>query len=108
MSHYHGYLERAQSLLAGHGGKVTFKPVFGAAAAYIDGAIFLTSGKFGVALKLPAEQCEHLIEKKGGAALKYFEKGHVKKGYVVLPEAMLADAKIVQTLIVRSMEYCRG
>jgi len=107
MANYNDYLERAQSLLAAHEEDVVFKPVFGAAAAYIDGAIFLTSGQFGVALKFSVERCAYLIKEKGGAPLKYFEKGHVKKGYVVLPDATLANTRTMRKLIAESMDYCR-
>lgn len=104
---YDEYLKRAQNLLAAYRGNVVFKPVFGAAAAYMDNTIFLTSGKFGVALKLPAEQCAQLIANKYAAPLKYFDKGHVKKNYAILSDATLADDKTIQALIAQSMEYCR-
>ncbi len=104
---YDEYLKRAQTLLSAYRENIVFKPVFGAAAAYSDGAIFMTVGMFGVALKLPVEQSAHLMAEKDGAPLKYFEKGYVKKGYVVLSDATLADAKALRALIVQSMEYCR-
>jgi hypothetical protein len=43
---------------------VEFKNVFGATGGYVSGRIFVSCGKFGLALK----------------------KGHVKKDYLILPE----------------------
>lgn len=40
---------------------VAFKNVFGAMAAYVDGQIFMSSGKFGLALKLPSPLVKHLL-----------------------------------------------
>jgi len=70
---------------------ITYKSVFGAVAAYANDKIFITCGKFGVALKLPEETCRTYMAEGNGGPLKYFEKGHVKNGYVVLFDAVLVD-----------------
>ncbi len=87
---------------------ITYKSVFGAVAAYADGRLFLTCGKFGTALKLPAEICRALMHECSGAPLKYFEKGHVKKGYVVLSVTILEDSQRRNDLIRKSAEFIRN
>ena len=56
-----------------------FKKCFGAVAGYVNGNIFISCGKFGVALKLPPEALAMLFKEKGVKLLKYFPNGHVKK-----------------------------
>ncbi|MBT3532429.1 MAG: hypothetical protein HN478_01030 [Rhodospirillaceae bacterium] len=96
------FLQAAQELVAkagiGETFQITYKSVFGAVAAYADGRIFLTCGKFGIALKLPEETCRSLIEQGHGEPLKYFEKGHVKKSYVVLFDPVLNDPERMTAL----------
>jgi hypothetical protein len=43
-----------------------FKKCFGAVAGYVNGNIFISCGKFGVALKLPPEALAMLFKEKGG------------------------------------------
>ena len=71
------------------GRALEFKPCFGAVAGYVDGKLFVSYGKFGLALKLPPGPRAELLEHKGGTPLRYFPKGHVKKEYVVIPRGML-------------------
>lgn len=83
----------------------SFKPVFGAVAAYADSRIFASCGKFGIALKLPDETCRALFESGAAQPLKYFEKGHVKKNYAVLGHDVLADQVRTARLVERSIRY---
>lgn len=99
-----GLLERAHPKLdAAH--TVEFKNCFGAVAGYINGQIFISCGKFGVALRLPPETLTSVFREKGVKHLKYFPKGHIKKEYAVLPKRILEDKKQFQKLIERSIEY---
>ena len=41
--------------------KLEFKNLFGAVAGYVDGQIFISCGRFGVALKLPAQTLNGLF-----------------------------------------------
>ena len=97
-------LEHARPELASSGA-LDFKNVFGAVAGYVDGNIFVTCGKFGVALKLPSETLEELLKEKDAERLRYFPKGHIKKEYVVLPERMLADERLLKELVEISVRY---
>jgi len=87
---------------------ITFKPVFGAVAAYADGEIFMTCGKFGLGLKLDDRTCERLLQSAEGEPLKYFEKGHVKRNYIVLAEGVLDDAGHLNALVQKSLDFVRG
>ena len=97
-------LERARPELASSGA-LHFKNVFGAVAGYVDGNIFITCGKFGVALKLHSEKLEELLKERDVEQLRYFPKGHIKKEYAVLPERMLADERIFRELLDKSIKY---
>lgn len=84
---------------------VEFKNCFGAVAGYINGHIFISCGKFGVALRLSPEILEKLRKEKDVKHLKYFPKGHIKKDYAVLPKRILENKKQFQKLIEQSIEY---
>ncbi len=97
-----GLIERAK---LGPHYEISYKSVFGAVAAYADGKIFITYGKFGVALKLPADVCQSLINEDACGPLKYFEKGHVKKNYVVLSRSILDDQSRLDALLRQSVTF---
>ena len=84
---------------------LAFKNVFGAVAGYVHGAIFISSGRFGIALRLPPATLEELFKEEGVRPLRYFEKGHVKKEYAGLPERVLEDRRWFKKLVDASIEY---
>lgn len=86
----------------------TFKNSFGAVVGYIDDNLFIASGKFGIALKLPGQTIIKLFEEKKARPLKYFEKGHVKKDYAVLSNVVLADPAQIKKLINKSILFVRS
>ena len=85
--------------------QLEFKNVFGAVAGYVDGDIFISCGKFGVALRLPPETLESVFKEKGVEPLKYFPKGHIKKEYAVLPKGILDDKDQFKSLLDKSIRY---
>ena len=85
--------------------QLEFKNCFGAVAGYIDGHIFISCGKFGVALKLPPETLDNLFKEKGVKHLKYFPNGHIKKEYAVLPKRIMKSKQRFKGLIDRSIKY---
>ena len=103
------YLETAKRLIAqtatDYKFAITYQAVFDAVAAYADSRIFLTCGRFGVALKLPGEVCQTIMEEGAGGPLKYFEKGHVKKGYLVLSDTVLNDPARLSELVKTSVAF---
>ncbi|MBC8240756.1 MAG: TfoX/Sxy family protein [Alphaproteobacteria bacterium] len=87
---------------------ISYKSVFGAVGAYANGHIFMSSGKFGVALKLAEDTCAALIAAGAGKPLKYFEKGHIKRNYVVLSGCVLKDKARAQALLRQSAAFVKG
>ena len=86
-------------------GRLEFKNVFGAVAGYVEVKIFISCGKFGVALKLPSETLEELFEEEDVQRLRYFSKGYIKREYAVLPERMLNDEGLFSELLNKSVGY---
>ena len=85
--------------------RVAFKNVFGAVGGYVNGRIFISCGKFGVALKLPSHTLESLFNKKFVKRLKYFPDGHVKKEYAVFPKKIVEDTRQFRTFVAESIQY---
>ena len=82
-----------------------FKNVFGAVGVYVNGRIFVSCGKFGVALRLPSQTLESLFDEKIVKHLKYFPNGHIKKEYAVLPKRIIEDSHKFKKLLDKSIEY---
>ncbi|MDA1348614.1 MAG: TfoX/Sxy family protein [Chloroflexi bacterium] len=85
-----------------------FKNVFGAVARYVDGNIFISCGKFGVALRLPPETLDKVFKEDGAEQLRYFPNGHVKKEYAVLPRQLLEDRERFRKLVDESVKHVCG
>ena len=85
--------------------RLEFKNCFGAVAGYVDGHIFISCGKFGLALKLPAETLTSLFKEKDVLQLRYFPRGHIKKEYAVIPQRIIDDKNRFKKLLDTSMQY---
>ncbi len=85
--------------------KLEFKNVFGAVGGYVNGKIFISCGKFGVALRLPPNTLNILFQEKEAKHLKYFPKGHVKKEYAVLSRQMLENKHQLKKLVDESLTF---
>ena len=59
----------------------------------------------GFAIKLPEKSRFDLLKKERAKPLRYFPKGPIKRGYVVLPKAMLNDMKSLRRWVKISIEY---
>ena len=88
--------------------RLEFKNLFGAVAGYVDGRIFISCGKFGVALRLPSDQLEDLFRETGVERLRYFPNGHVKREYAVIPVRIINDNQYLSKLIDDSVNYVAG
>ena len=85
--------------------QIELKNCFGAIAGYVNGRIFISCGKFGVALRLPPETLNTLFQEKDVKHLKYFSNGHIKKEYAVLPKRILEDENQFKKLADKSIKY---
>ncbi len=105
------YLDELAALLKqvrpelGTSHRLDFKNVFGAVGGYVNGNIFISCGKFGVALRLPSATLDILFQKEDVTHLKYFSGGHAKKEYAVLPERILENSSHLRRLVDESVQY---
>ena len=84
---------------------LAFKNVFGAVGGYVNGVIFVSSGSFGIALRLPPQALVDIFEDSDVAPLRYFPNGHVKRAYAVLPERILTDDRRFGELLDASIAH---
>lgn len=59
------------------------KHFFSGAALYVNQIICVSWSPVGLAFKLPEKEVNKLINSGKAIPLKYFPKGHIKKGYVL-------------------------
>ena len=85
--------------------RLEFKNVFGAVGGYINGCIFVSCGKFGVAFRLPPDTLDMLFREKKAKRLKYFSNGHIKKEYAVLSKRVLKNKRQLKKLVGESIKY---
>jgi TfoX/Sxy family transcriptional regulator of competence genes len=85
--------------------RLEFKNCFGAVAGYVNGKIFVSCGKFGLALKLPSQTLIELFKEADVTPLKYFKKGHTKKEYAVIPKRIIDDHNRFQKLLDESVKF---
>ena len=85
--------------------QLEFKNVFGAVGGYVNGHIFISCGRFGIALRLPSKVVEILLKEKGIKHLKYFPNGHIKKEYAVIPKWIMEDNHKFKKLVDESIKY---
>ena len=82
-----------------------FKNCFGAVAGYVNGNIFVSCGKFGLALRLPPQTLKELFKEADVSPLKYFKKGHAKKEYAVIPKRVIDDHSRFKKLVNVSIKF---
>ena len=85
--------------------KIEFKNSFGAVSGYVNSRIFISCGKFGVALKLPPQVLAELFCEKDVSHLQYFPKGHIKRKYAVIPQRILDNSTRFKKLVDKSIHY---
>jgi TfoX/Sxy family transcriptional regulator of competence genes len=96
-------LERAAPCLD-PGVAIECKHFFSGAAAYAGGKVFMSLTPVGLALKLPAEARQQLME-AGAKPLRYFPKAPVKKEYVLMPEKLARDDDALAPWIEESIRH---
>lgn len=83
------------------------KHFFNGAAAYVNGVLCISWSPGGLAFKLPGAEVDELIANGKAVPLKYFEKGHVKKGYAAFTDPEEYPSKFWQSYISRAIEFAR-
>jgi TfoX/Sxy family transcriptional regulator of competence genes len=101
---YFSDLKAILARAAAGGAEIVCKHFFGGAAAYADGRIFTTLTPAGLALKL-AEEDRGKLREEGAKPLRYFPKAPIKKDYVVLPDSVREDRRVLEVWIGRSIEF---
>jgi len=81
------------------------KHFFSGAAVYANGKICISLTPAGFAIKVPEASRDLLLKEKGTKNLRYFPGGPIKKDYVVLPEVMLNDMKVLHSWVEVTIEY---
>ena len=84
---------------------IEIKHLFSGAAFYIDGNVCASWSPPGLAFKLPEAEVDKLISCGEGRPLKYFPKGHVKKGYVVFKDPDLKMLERWKSFFLKAIRY---
>ncbi len=71
--------------------KLAFKPMFGGVCAYVGGRVFASLSDVGLALKLPPDVQEELLQVPEARRLQYDPASPPSKQYVVVPPPVLSD-----------------
>jgi len=85
--------------------RLEFRNVFGAVGGYVNGRIFASCGKFGVAFRLSPDTLVTLFREKKAKHLRYFPNGHIKKEYAVLSKRMLENKHQLKKLVDESIKF---
>ena len=105
------YLEKLSAMVDGATSgafknvNIECKHFFSGAALYANNRICISLTPVGLALKLPEDLKNSLLQANEAKPLRYFPKGPIKKDYVVLSEALAAKDKVVNKRIRESIKY---
>jgi TfoX/Sxy family transcriptional regulator of competence genes len=105
------YVQKLTALIARvkpktpRGKAIEIKPFFGGAAGYLDGHIFISLTRVGLALKLSDDDRQRLFKSGDAKAMRYFPKAPIKKQYALMSEAYLTGPKRFKPWIEKSMGY---
>ncbi len=100
-------VDRLEPLQVGDA-KLESRHFFSGAALYANGKIFASLSPAGFAVKLPADRRRGLIEEGKGTEFRFFPSGPIKREYVALSEATIADEGSLRELIALGVDYALG
>jgi len=81
---------------------VEIKHFFSGAALYVGESICASWSPVGLAFKLPEKEVNILIKEGKAKPLKYFPKGHIKKGYAVFERPDNKSSKQLKALFLKA------
>ncbi len=84
------------------------KHFFSGAALYVDERICLSLTPLGLALKLPEKTRAVLFENKTAIPLRYFQKGPLKREYVLFPKDLDIPEHKFYPYVAESISYVLG
>jgi TfoX/Sxy family transcriptional regulator of competence genes len=84
------------------------KHFFSGAALYANGKICASISPAGIALKLPENTRLKLLAEGKGTEFRFFPNGPIKKEYVALSDSTLKDERLLQELVMQSINYVTG
>ncbi|HAK59165.1 MAG TPA: hypothetical protein DCO77_02115 [Nitrospiraceae bacterium] len=80
---------------------------FAGAALYVNNVICASWSPAGLAFKLPEKEVASLISSGKAVPLKYFPKGHVKKGYALFESPEKSKPGRWKAYFVKAMNHSR-
>ncbi len=80
------------------------KHFFSGAALYINQTICVSWSPVGLAFKLPEQEANKLINSGNAIALKYFSKGHIKKGHALFENPEDIQTKKLKNYFITSAQ----
>ena len=81
------------------------KHLFSGAALYVNKTICASWSPVGLAFKLPEKEVDKLISNGKAKPLRYFPKGHIKKGYALFESPESSKPSRWKAYFVRAIEY---
>ena len=91
-------------LTADSRGELDVRHFFNGAALYAGDIMCASWSPVGLAFRLPVDEVAELIEGGQAIPLKYFAKGHVKKGYALLENPADKSESSLKQLFERAIE----
>jgi TfoX/Sxy family transcriptional regulator of competence genes len=87
--------------------RLEVKHLFTGAALYVNKVICASWSPVGLAFKLPESEVASLISSGTARPLKYFPKGHVKKGYALFESPEKSKSSRWKTYFLNAINHSR-
>jgi TfoX/Sxy family transcriptional regulator of competence genes len=107
MAHSPAELQKHVQAAAPHDIELRFKPMFGGIGVYADGRMCMLLWDGGLALKIGGAGRDRLLLLEGAKPLQYAPGAPPSKSYVVVPDSMLADRKLLRSWVEASAAFVK-
>lgn len=84
---------------------LSFKAMFGGVSGYMEGRVFASLSNRGLALKLSPGDQAALLQEPDAQRLRYEPDAPESKQYIVVPNAVQAEADALAAWVKRSVDY---